>query len=159
MPFQHLGFDVSDFRKGFAGLCSISLPKEISKAVWTAGNELLHDAIYEEPQAPMLEGHLRASARTQTPDGTMRPAGVVVGGQPDCLAPDGNFSLEVGFNIKYAHRWHEVSPEEDARIKWTTKYAAKPGRKYLETKLVRNKDRYLKLMGDVLANLLKKRGT
>jgi hypothetical protein len=126
--------DFTDFDKGFKTLVEKSVPPEIDKALFRAGNELLHDAIYVMPYAPFREGHLRGSARTE------RPAD----------APEGTGVL-AGFNIVYAARWHELTPAEDSRINWTLPGS---GCKYLEMKIPMFRDKYIRIIGDYLGKLL-----
>jgi len=148
--------DLRDFETRFKDLVENSVPKAVSQGIFRAGNELLRDAIKETPKAPFKEGHLRASARTQFPNGMSREyretgSGVLI----DAKDGQDGFGILVGFNIEYAHRWHELTPDEDARISWTLPGS---GRKYLETKLIRHKDKYAKIVADYLARLLTKGG-
>ena len=126
--------DMSDFEKGFKKLVDQAAPEELAKGMFTAGNALLKDAIYEQPYAPFDEGHLRASARVDTAKVTKDEV-----------------ETSAGFNIVYAARWHELSPAEDARISWTLPGS---GRKYLESKMARNAKRYLDIVGEYLRSLL-----
>jgi hypothetical protein len=126
--------DMSDFEKGFKKLVDQAAPEELAKGMFTAGNALLKDAIYEQPYAPFDEGHLRASARVDTAKITRDEV-----------------ETSAGFNIVYAARWHELSPAEDARISWTLPGS---GRKYLESKMARNAKRYLDIVGEYLRRLL-----
>ena len=126
--------DSSDFDKGFRELVEDAAPDAIKKGMFAAANAVLKDAIYEMPFAPFDEGHLRGSARVDQV--------AIVGGKVE---------VDCGFNIEYAARWHELSPEEDERISWTLPGS---GRKYLETKMSRNARRYLEVMGEKLKELL-----
>jgi len=126
--------DMTDFEKGFKKLIDQAAPEELAKGMFTAGNALLKDAIYEQPYAPFDEGHLRASARVDTAKVTKDEV-----------------ETTAGFNIVYAARWHELSPAEDARISWTLPGS---GRKYLESKMARNAKRYLDIVGEYLRRLL-----
>lgn len=132
--------DFSDFEKGLTKLVKESEPKETAKGLFKASNELLKDAIEERPYAPFDEGHLRGSARTNKAEVTKSGAEVVC-----------------GFNIEYAARWHELTPEEDARINWTLPGS---GRKYLEAKITntRLREKYLKIVGLHLKNVLARGG-
>jgi hypothetical protein len=106
------------------------------RAMFQAANELLRDAIYVVPKAPFDEGHLRGSARTDKPKVTGSKA-----------------EIRAGFNIEYAARWHELTPAEDSRINWTLPGS---GRKYLESKLSRFKDKYMWMVGKALGRVLGK---
>lgn len=144
--------DLREFDKRFKTLVETSVPSAVSWGIFRAGNELLRDAIYKVPKAPFEEGHLRASAMTMTSDGVLRPFNEAPDPMKAINAKDGDeYSLVAGFNIVYAHRWHELTPEEDARINWTLDGS---GRKYLETKMIRYKEDYAKIVANYLANLL-----
>jgi hypothetical protein len=148
--------DLRDFENGLRELVEKAMPPEISKGMFRAGNELLRDSIYKIPKAPFDEGHLRGSAKTQAANGQQNY--FKGGGLPanaDASWPGGGFGILAGFNIVYAARWHELTPEEDARINWTLPGS---GRKYLETKLVQYKEKYRDIVGLYLKNLLAKRG-
>lgn len=153
-----ISVDTKDFDLKFGELMKKSVPANVSKGMFRAGNELLRDAIYEVPKAPFDEGHLRAEARTQLAGGVMIKFSDSGGYLPPASidAKDGDgYSLRAGFNIVYAARLHELTPEEDARINWTLPGS---GRKYLETKLIRHKDKYAKIVADYLERLLRKGG-
>jgi hypothetical protein len=109
--------DFSDFEKGMSRLVKNSMPDDVDKGLFRAGNELLRDAIKVEPMVPFKTGALRRSARTERPADVAKGRGILA-----------------GFNIVYAARWHELTPEEDSRINWTLPGS---GRKYLESKLMR----------------------
>jgi len=126
--------DFRDFEKGLTKLVKESEPKETAKGLFQAGNQLLKDAVEERPYAPFDEGHLRGSARTDKAEVTKSGAEVVA-----------------GFNIVYAARWHELTPEEDAKINWT---GGGPRRKYLESKMAIYKDKYMKIVARALGVIL-----
>jgi hypothetical protein len=135
--------DVSDFEKGFKKLVDQATPEAIAKGVFAAGNRLLQDAKNEAPQAPYLHGPLRRSGRVVPPQVTKD-----------------SVETAVGFNIEYAARWHEAEAGTmhfigRNPINWTRKGSVQnPGPKYLETKMDRNKKRYLDLVGENLKALL-----
>lgn len=124
---------------------SANYPSAVGPALFDAGNRVLQDAIYMKPMAPKRKGFLRRSARTEGADG-LKSAGK---GQKRKPARSGDsFGIAAGFNIVYAARWHELSPAEEATIKWTTdKGAPDPGRKYLELKIARFGNEYLEIIG------------
>lgn len=126
--------DFKDFDKGMGQLVKISVPKDLDKGLFLAGNELLNDAIEKSPTAPFKTGALWRSARSE------RPAGAEKG-----------TAVNSGFDIVYAARWHELTHEEDATINWTV-----PGvhRKYLETKLWMFGAKYTRTIGNYLKDRL-----
>ena len=152
-------FDLTDFEKGLKKLVKEVEPTATARGLFKAGNQLLRVAIGEKKYAPFhvkdpedpkdkLGGALRASARTQGGDGTLRE-------QTGGVAPPGfkaieekdSTALNVGFNIVYAHRWHELTAAEDEKIKWTLPGA---GHKYLESKMATYADGLAKIVGESL---------
>ena len=121
--------DFSEFDKVLVETAR-KVPDQAKKGIASACHSVLQDSIYEQPYAPFKEGHLRGSARVERVDDNL----------------EGTF----GFNIEYAARWHELSPAEDSRIKWTLPGS---GRKYMESKMVRNANRYLKIVAEAVGRV------
>jgi len=132
-----MSIDFKEFEKAFMKITKQASYKEAGKGLFKAGNELLRDAIYEQPYAPFDEGTLKGSARTTKAEVRKREA-----------------SVEVGFNIEYAARWHELTPEEDSKINWTLPGS---GRKYLESKMVKFNKKYMEIVALHIKNVLRKR--
>jgi len=120
--------DFTDFEKRFKKIVEDAIPSEAAKGLFKAGNELLNDAITKRPMAPFDEGHLRGSARTE-----------------QAKIERDKISLDCGFNIVYAARWHELTPSEDKRINWTLPGS---GAKYLSSKMVAYKDKYMFIVAE-----------
>ena len=126
--------DMADFEKGFKALVENSVPPEIEKGMFKAASALLTDAIEEAPGAPKDIGDLWRSKHVES-----------------IITTKDEVSVDAGFNIVYAARWHEA----EGTINWTTnKGATNPGPKYLESKMVRNAKRYLNIVGEYLKGLL-----
>lgn len=124
--------DTSQVDRGLKKLMDQLPAQAARKGLAAAAHELLHDAIYMAPQAPKDVGDLRGSARVEKVE--------IVGGHAE---------VKAGFNIEYAARWHEWP--EGKPVNWTTtKGASSPGRKYLESKLYANRDKYIRIVGDFL---------
>lgn len=115
--------DFSKFKEAFRKITEKTIPKEAGKGLFKAGNELLSDAIKKSPKAPFDEGHLRASARVDKAEVKRR-----------------EISVDAGFNIEYAARWHEIPKGAEKNINWSLPGS---GRKYLETKMYQFKDKYM----------------
>lgn len=126
--------DFSEFEAGLRAVCENAIPEAAGRGLESATNRLLDDAIEEKPRAPFDEGHLRGSARTTKAKFTA-----------------GKIEAECGFNIEYAARWHEISPEKEKRINWTLPGS---GRKYLESKLARNMKKYIALVAEEIKRTL-----
>lgn len=144
--------DFSDFEKKFKRIVEDTIPEETAKGLFKAGNQLIQDAVEKPPQAPKDIGDLWGSKRVNKAE----------------IKKD-MITLECGFNIKYAARWHEISPGNISDtdklgrvmsghwpINWTTnKGASNPGPKYLETKMVRYKNDYMKIVAEYIKNSAK----
>jgi hypothetical protein len=130
--------DASDFEKGLTNLVKTLEPEATARGLFDAGERLIIDAIEQKPYAPVRERHLIDSGRTDIAQITETGVEVVA-----------------GFNIEYAARWHELTPAEDATINWTLPGS---GRKYLESKLIRFKEKYMKIVAKSLEDTLKRGG-
>jgi len=129
-------FDTSNLEEGLRKLIDSVDPKLAAQALFAAGNELLYDAIYIPPQAPKDVGDLRGSARVKVAE--------ISNGRADVLA---------GFNIAYAAKHHEWPLTK--KINWTTdKGAESPGPKYLESKLLMFRDKYLRIIAGFITEAL-----
>jgi len=134
----HFSIDTRQVDARLKFLIEIVEPEFTNRGLFAAGNELLADARDVGPQAPKDTGDLWRSARTTK-------AEITAGGHAEILA---------GFNIVYAAKWHEVPLSK--KINWTTnKGASQPGPKYLESKLLVNRDKYMKIIADFLATGMK----
>ena len=127
--------DYSDFEKGCAKIIKKASDEEAGKGLFKAGNELLRDAKLVVPMAPWKLGDLHASAQVNKAE-----------------VKKGEVSTVAGFNIEYAARWHELTPEEDSKISWTTPGS---GRKYLESKMAMFKEKYMAIVAKHIENVLK----
>lgn len=147
-----LKLDSTSFIDGIHKLMFSVDVKVLPPAIFKAANELLHDAIYQLPCAPFDEGHLRASARTEGAGGMMFELSP---GAPASFKPITTGSVLTvlcGFNIEYAAKWHEIEPSKAVKINWTLPGS---GPKYLESKVFRNKEKYIKVVALALKRFLR----
>ena len=121
--------DFSDFEKGFNHLVKNAVPPDAEKGLFEAAAEMLRDAKEEVPKAPFKEGHLWGS----TAD-TIKTK-----------ITHNEISVECGFNIEYAAKLHEMPKEAGDKISWSLPGS---GPKYLETKMVRNKQKYMEVVAE-----------
>ena len=120
-----------DFDKKFGNLVKNAIPGDARKGLFDAANEMLRDAIVHPPQAPKDIGDLWGSKIVET---------------PKIKAKD--ISITAGFNIKYAHRHHEVEP---GTFKYTTtKGASQPGPKFLQSKMIKFKEKYVWIISETI---------
>lgn len=124
--------DTTDFDKKFDDLVKKAIPGDAQKGLRNAMNELLSDSIKKPPQAPKDIGDLWGST-----------AGTVKVETKHKL-----LSVHGGFNIKYAHRHHEVAP---GTYKYTTtKGASQPGPKFMQSKMAMYGKKYMGIVAEVI---------
>jgi len=142
--------DLRDFERELKLLVSKATPEAIEQGLGRAGLQLLTDAVIQEPTAPLDEGWLRGSAS------------LFVGGKKKAVPPKGRKGKEAnsddtrqgkgdniavaGFNVPYAARLHEEH--------WTPRREKSSGRKYLEKKLIGNRQTYFKIMANALKGII-----
>ncbi len=125
-------FDSSDFDKKFEQLVKNAIPDDARDGLFKAMNEVLRDSIELPPQAPKEIGDLWGSTA-----GTVK-----VETKHDLLSVSG------GFNLKYAHRHHEVPP---GTYKYTMDKGAKqPGPKFMQSKMARYARKYMEIVADAI---------
>ena len=127
--------DMTDFDKKFNNLMKNVIPEYGEKGAFNAMNALLDDAVEKPPQAPFKKGRLWGSKIVKK----IQEAGKET-------------SIEGGFNIEYARRWHEVEP---GTINWTRTGAKQPGPKYLQSKMVQFKERYGGIIAETIRRMSK----
>jgi len=115
--------DFSDFDKKFIKIVNDAIPSAGAEGLKKAAAYLLRDAILEKPTAPKKTGNLRRTQKVEKP----------------IMKPD--ISIEAGFAADYAAAVHEMSD---------TNNFTEPGSgpKYLESKMIRNKEKYMKKAAD-----------
>jgi len=119
-------------------------------AVARAGLRLMNDAIMEINTVPLDEGTLRGSASLHV-NGKLASTSPNIGGQPtpntDSIPgpPNGVAEAVIGFNTPYAAYQHEGARADGTHI---VRNYTEPssGPKFLESKRIRNRERYLKIM-------------
>lgn len=127
-----LYLNTKDFDKKFNDLVKNAIPGDSQKGLVNAMNEWLSDSIEKPPQAPKEIGDLWGSTA-----GTVK-----VETKYKLLSASG------GFNIKYAHRHHEVPP---GTYKYTTdKGASQPGPKFMQSKAVQFGKKYMEIVADTI---------
>lgn len=118
--------NTKDFDVKFLNIAQTVIPGRLEKSLFKTGGVILRDAIMEEPRAPHKTGHLW---RNQ----------VVVP-----VTDFNKISIIVGFNVPYAAKLHEWA---GSAVGWTLTGS---GPKYLETKLVLNKEKYIRITAEGL---------
>lgn len=140
--------NTSEFDRQINIYATVVIPNGSKAGMKKAVLALMEDAVIEEPTAPVRDKYLRGSGSAFVqnelvghskygviaPDNKGRPATQHV--EP---IQDGQTIGVVGFNRRYAALWHETEPEGGFRV-------AGCGKKYLESKLARNADKYTGLI-------------
>lgn len=122
--------DFSEFETKLKNLMNNTIPDAAEKGLFNAGNELIRDAKIKPPQAPFKKGDLHARGIVEKPKKT-----------------SGGISVMVGFNIKYAARHHEVPP---GTYKYTLTHVKQPGPKFLESKMIQYKEKYMGIVAETI---------
>ena len=117
-------FNAKQFEQAFGKFSNDVMRKHAPQAVYEAGKQLKLDADNETPKTPHKEGALKASGQTELFNGVSV------------------ITARVSYNTPYAAKWHE----QEAR-NWTEPGS---GSKYLETPLLKNTNKYYKLMADYI---------
>jgi len=130
-------FDTRDFDVKFKQVTEKRIPSAAERGLFQTGALVIRDAIMEQPQVPksrgvtkeggkrgQAPGHLRRSQKIEHP----KTIGKITG-------------VEVGFDTDYAAAVHEMP----GTVNWSTPGT---GPKYLESKLIRNKEKYAKNVAD-----------
>jgi len=124
--------DFDQFNKDFKKLVKKAVPKELEKGLFKAASEMLHDADKKEPKTPTDKKDLRGSKHLEI--GKKR----------------GEQSIEAGYNIVYAAYQHEK--EKTSKSAYTLPGS---GPKFLETKMIQYKEKYMWIVARHLERLLK----
>lgn len=116
--------DFSDFEKKFTQIVLSAIPSAGARGLKKGAAFLLRDSILETPTAPKKTGNLRRTQQVNEPK-----------------IERGEVSVEAGFAADYSAKVHE-SP---STLNWTEPGS---GPKFLEKKLIQNKEKYMKVTAD-----------
>ena len=129
-------FDTKDFDVKFKIVTDKKIPSAAERGMFQTGALVLRDAVVESPAVPKSRGVTQGGRRGQGPGHLRRSQKVE---KPK--VERGEISVEVGFNTDYAAVVHEM-PDT---TQWSTPGT---GPKYLESKLIKNKEKYMKNVAD-----------
>lgn len=118
--------DTKDFDMKFEKLVKRTFPSRIEKGEVAAASEMLRDADKEIPRTPFKKGDLRGSKKIEPVKKGIR-----------------DISIRLGYNIDYAAKLHEMEKKRADKINWSLKGS---GPKFLESKMVRNKKKYMEIV-------------
>lgn len=119
-------YDTKDFDIKFPRVINKEIPEESARMAYKVAGMIIRDAILEEPRAPHKTGNLWRSQKIE---------------QPQIKA--GEITIELGFDTEYAAATHEMP----SNVNWTMTGS---GPKYLEAKLIKNKEKYMAEIADGL---------
>jgi len=111
--------DTRDFDIKFPHVCNKEIPEAAANTFYKVAGMVISDAILEEPRAPHKTGHLWREQKIESPQ-----------------IKAGEIGIELGFDADYAAAVHEMP----SNVNWTM---AGSGPKYLEAKLIKNKEKYM----------------
>ena len=112
-------YNTKDFDIKFPRVCNKEIPEASAKMAYKVAGMVLRDAILEKPRAPHKTGNLWRSQKVE---------------QPKILK--GEINIELGFDADYAAAVHERPAYKDPSM-------AGSGPKFLEAKLIKNKEKYM----------------
>lgn len=121
--------------------------------VATGGMALMFDSVATEPTTPFRTGALRGSASLHVQN-KLQATGTQIGNYPTVSVPTEagipiqahTFVAVVGFNMPYAHLWHENEPAGWETRRSTPFHEPSAGMKYMANKLDRFADKYGRIM-------------
>ena len=122
-------YDTKDFDIKFPRVINKEIPEASALIAFKVAGMVIRDAILEEPRAPHKTGNLWRSQKIERP-----------------RIERGEITIELGFDAEYAAAVHEMPPG----VVWTMTGS---GSKFLEAKLIRNKEKY---MAEIAAGLRRK---
>jgi len=128
--------DTKDFDIKFKQVTGRKIPRAAARGFQRVGAMVIRDSIMEEPKVPKSRGVTKGGKRGQGPGHLRRSQKIE---QPKIR--HGEISIEVGFNADYAAIVHEMPKG----TQWTVPGT---GAKYLEAKLIKNKEKYMKEVAD-----------
>lgn len=126
--------DFKAFDRDFKKFMTKLAPEELKKGLFRAASEMLHDADKQEPRTPFKKGDLRGSKTVE-----------------QVKIEKGEITVEAGFNIAYAARLHEMEKNAKVMDHWSLPGS---GTKFLQIKMIRNKDKYIQIAANYLKRLL-----
>ena len=113
-------YNSKDFDIKFAKVCDKAIPQAAANQMhYRVAGMILRDSILEDPRAPHLTGNLWRSQKIERPQ-----------------IEYGEITIELGFDADYAAFVHEMPAYKDPSMSGS-------GPKFLESKLIKNKEKYI----------------
>jgi hypothetical protein len=127
--------DSKEFDANFEKLVHSVVPELARNGLYDAMQELLTDADNEAPQTPYLDGALRASRKIEK-----------------IAVSEGKIEVQGGYNSEYATYQHEGQRKDGSHIveHYTRTAVLQPGPKFIESKMVRWRNKYMKTCVDYI---------
>lgn len=129
--------DTRDFDIKFPIVTGKKIPEAAARGFSKAGAMVIRDSIKEEPTVPKSRGVTKEGGKRGQGPGHLRRSQKIE--RPKIK--HGEISIEVGFNTDYAAIVHEML----VSTIWSTPGT---GPKYMESKLIKNKEKYMKTTAD-----------
>jgi len=146
---MNIHFDDSDFQDKLSKIVRHAFPERVERGLGVAMLDLLNDCIMEVPTVPIKEGWLRGSGSIFVQNRLVKTS-VNIGRGKDKYAntdyigrinKDG-YEGVIGFNAPYSAKMHE-----GIGLQFTEPSS---GAKFLESKIVRKKEVYIKDIADTI---------
>jgi len=119
MAKSGMTLNTRDFDIKFPHVCNNQIPKAAANRFHKVAGMVISDAILEEPRCPHDTGNLWRSQKIEAP-----------------RIEYGEISIELGFDADYAAVVHEMPAGVTFKMTGA-------GAKYLEAKLIKNKEKYM----------------
>jgi len=120
-------FDTKEFDIKLSRVINKEIPEAGAISAFKVAGMVIRDSILEEPRAPHKTGNLWRSQKIENPK-----------------ILKGEINIELGFDANYAAAVHEMGVDKSGTlikaIHWTMTGS---GAKYLEAKLIKNKEKYM----------------
>ena len=137
-------FDSSDFENKFGDIAKRIIPLLAEKGVAKAGLQLMSDCVMISPTVPIKEGYLRGSGSVFVQNKLIRVSAYGKPGKANSSfsesIPGGVVEAVVGFNTPYAAKMHEGVDFHFSE--------PSAGPKYLESKMVSQKEIYMEIVAN-----------
>lgn len=130
-------FDTREFDIKLPLIVNKKIPQAVARGFMLTGALVIRDAIMQVPKVPKSRGVTKEGGRRGQGPGHLRRSQKIE--KPKIEQRE--ISIEVGFNADYAASVHEMPKSTHWTVPGT-------GPKYLETKLLRNKEKYVKNIAD-----------
>ena len=137
----------------FEGALNVAMAQMVQAAergMGQAGMQLLRDANMEEPTVPHKEGTLAGSGSVFVQNNLIHAGTTTPATDHGEQLKDGQLVAIVGFNTPYAAYQHEGMRQDGSHVVKSYTPGRGAGPKFLEKKLLENKELYMKIVAKAI---------